>query len=496
MRRADLLIADVALILLATLTAFILRENFEVQESRFLQFLPYFAATAAASSLVFSGAGLNRTVWRFSGLPDYLRVTSAVVAVAIAATAMVFAYNRLDGVARSLPILQILAGTAFMTGARVLHRLTHAAQQERKAATALLEFSDRPQDLTVLIVGISRLTETYLQAAAELVPGHVRIAGLIGCDHRHAGRLVASQPVLGVPEDIEEILNGLDVHGIHADSIVVATSFQSLSPEAREALLRVERSRNVNLHLLAENLGFAEREFPASEASRRQPQNADLSFEIPARELSLLAARPYWRLKRAIDCFAALALLIACAPLMLLTALFVAADMGFPVVFWQQRPGLGGKPFRLYKFRTMRAAHSAGGRLLTDRERTTFAGNLLRRLHIDELPQLFNILRGDMSFAGPRPLLPRDQPAAYRARLLVRPGLTGWAQAVGGRDISPEDKAALDVWYVRNASLALDIEIALRTVPIVLFGERVSTSLIERAWSDLKESGVLRVANQ
>jgi len=496
MRRAVLLIADLALMLVATLTAFILRENFEVQESRLLEFLPYVAATAAASSVVFASADLNRTVWRFSGLPDYLRVTAAVAVVAFAATAMAFAYNRVDGIARSLPILQFLAGTAFMTGARVLQSLTHTARQQRKAATALLELSDRPRELTVLIVGISRLTETYLQAAAELMPGRVRIAGLIGCDHRHAGRLVASHPVLGVPEDIEEILNGLDVHGIHADSIVVATLFESLSPEAREALLRVERSRNINLHLLAENLGFAEREFPAPQTRRRQPQHADLSFEISEGELAVLAARPYWRLKRAADCVAALALLIACTPLMLLTALFVAANMGFPVVFWQQRPGLGGKPFRLYKFRTMRAAHSAGGRRLTDGERTTFAGNLLRRLRIDELPQLFNILSGDMSFAGPRPLLPRDQAAAYRARLLVRPGLTGWAQAVGGRDISAEDKAALDVWYVRNASLALDIEIALRTVPIVLFGERVSTTLIERAWSDLRDSGVLRVANQ
>ncbi len=495
MRRAVLLTADIALMLVATLTAFILRENFEVLASRLLEFLPYLAATAAASCVVFAGASLNRTVWRFSGLPDYLRVTSAVAAVAFSATAMAFAYNRLDGVARSLPVLQILAGTACMTGARVLHRLTHAAQQERKAATALLEFSDRPREFTVLIVGISRLTEVYLRAAAELVPGRLRIAGLVARHHRHAGRLVANYPVLGIPEDIEEILNGLDVHGIHADSIVVATLFESLSLEAREALLNVERSRNITLHFLAENLGLGERALPAPEGRRRQPQNADLSFEISARELSLLAARPYWRLKRAIDCFAALALLIACIPLLVLITLLVTANMGLPVIFWQQRPGLGGKPFRLYKFRTMRAAHSGGGRRLTDGERTPFMGNLLRRLHMDELPQLFNILRGDMSFVGPRPLLPRDQSTAYRARLLVRPGLTGWAQAVGGRGISPEDKAALDVWYVRNASIALDIEIALRTVPIVLFGERVSATLIERAWSDLRESGVLRVAD-
>jgi len=492
MRRSVLLVVDIALMVLATLTAFVLRENFEVQESRFLELLPYLTATVAAACLFFPGLGLNRTVWRFSGLPDYLRVTSAVAAVVVAATALGFAYNRLEGVARSLPVLQLLAGTAFLTGVRVLHRLAHAARQDRKASTALLELTDVRPELTVLIVGITRLTETYLQAAAELVPGRVRIAGLAGRTQRYSGRLVANYPVLGVPEDIEQILNQLDVHGIHADRIVIATLFESLSPEAREALLRVERSRDIALHFLAEDLGFEERESPASERGHQHSSHAELSFEISAAELSLLAGRHYWRFKRAIDCSAAFVLLAACSPLMLLAAILVVASMGFPAVFWQQRPGLGGRPFRLYKFRTMRAAHTASGRRLTDRERTPLAGRLLRRLRMDELPQLFNILRGDMSFVGPRPLLPRDQSAAYRARLLVRPGLTGWAQAVGGRGISAQDKAALDVWYVRNASMALDIEIALRTVPIILFGERISLPLIERAWSDLREAGVLR----
>ena len=114
----------------------------------------------------------------------------------------------------------------------------------------------------------------------------------------------------------------------------------------------------------------------------------------------------------------------------------------------------------------------------------------MRRTRLDELPQLLNILRGDMSFIGPRPLLLQDQPRASAARLLVRPGLTGWAQVVGGRDISPEDKAALDVWYVRNASLLLELQIAARTVPIILFGERISQALIERARRELTEPGI------
>jgi lipopolysaccharide/colanic/teichoic acid biosynthesis glycosyltransferase len=140
----------------------------------------------------------------------------------------------------------------------------------------------------------------------------------------------------------------------------------------------------------------------------------------------------------------------------------------------------------------MGAAYAADGRKLSDAERSSGICNLLRRTRADEIPQLFNILRGDMSFIGPRPLLPRDQDPAYRARLLIRPGLTGWAQVVGGREISAEDKAALDVWYVRNASLILDLKVFLKTIPLVFFGERISRRSIESAWNDLRRAGVLR----
>jgi lipopolysaccharide/colanic/teichoic acid biosynthesis glycosyltransferase len=128
---------------------------------------------------------------------------------------------------------------------------------------------------------------------------------------------------------------------------------------------------------------------------------------------------------------------------------------------------------------------------LLDHERLSPVGELLRRTRLDELPQLFNILRGDMSFIGPRPLLPRDQDVSHRARLLVRPGLTGWAQVVGGRAISANDKAALDVWYVKHASLWLDFKVVLKTIPIVLFGETISRHQIESAWSDLRTTAAL-----
>jgi lipopolysaccharide/colanic/teichoic acid biosynthesis glycosyltransferase len=176
--------------------------------------------------------------------------------------------------------------------------------------------------------------------------------------------------------------------------------------------------------------------------------------------------------------------MILLAPLFVLATLLALIDVGRPLLFWQQRPGLGGRPFRIYKFRTMGGAHDEDGRRLSDEERVSIIGRTLRRTRLDELPQLFQILLGQMSFVGPRPLLPVDQPLGSEARLLVRPGLTGWAQVKGGRQISALDKAALDVWYVRNASLKLDLEILVRTALTLVFGERPHESAIRQAWDD------------
>jgi lipopolysaccharide/colanic/teichoic acid biosynthesis glycosyltransferase len=206
--------------------------------------------------------------------------------------------------------------------------------------------------------------------------------------------------------------------------------------------------------------------------------------------LAALARRPYWRVKRSLDIAGALLAGAIALPIGVLASFLLALEIGPHVIFWQQRPGLGGRPFRLYKLRTMAAAHDEHGRLRTEAERILPIGSFMRRTRLDELPQLYNILRGDMSFVGPRPLLPVDQGAEHAARLLVRPGLTGWAQVTGGRTISAADKAALDVWYVRNASLPLDLRILVRTAHMVLRGESVQAAAIDRAWRELSEEGI------
>jgi lipopolysaccharide/colanic/teichoic acid biosynthesis glycosyltransferase len=181
--------------------------------------------------------------------------------------------------------------------------------------------------------------------------------------------------------------------------------------------------------------------------------------------------------KRALDLVVALAALVLLAPILLGIALAVRIGLGRPVLFRQQRPGLGGRPFALLKFRTMADARDAAGQPLPDDQRLTPLGQLLRRTSLDELPELINVLKGDMSLVGPRPLLidylPHYSPEQAR-RHEVRPGLTGWAAVNGRNATSWEQRLAQDVWYVDHRSFALDCRILLMTVVKVIRQEGIS----------------------
>lgn len=179
----------------------------------------------------------------------------------------------------------------------------------------------------------------------------------------------------------------------------------------------------------------------------------------------------------ALDRVAALLGLVLLSPVLALAALLVLAAYGRPVFFHQERPGFRGRPFVLRKFRTMGAAVDSQGRPLPDSERLTAVGRFLRKSSIDELPELFSILKGDMSLIGPRPLLmeylPLYTPEQAR-RHEVLPGLTGWAQVNGRNALSWEEKFALDCWYVDNRSVWLDLRILMRTFSCVIRTEGVS----------------------
>ena len=171
-------------------------------------------------------------------------------------------------------------------------------------------------------------------------------------------------------------------------------------------------------------------------------------------------------LKRGFDLSIALALLIGLSPLLALLALAVRWKLGRPVLFAQTRPGLHGAPFEFYKFRTMTDARNAAGDLLPDAARLTPFGELMRKLSLDELPQLVNVLKGDMSLVGPRPLLMEYLPLyseRQARRHAVRPGMTGWAQVNGRNALDWEQRFELDLWYVEHGSFWLDLRIIAMT---------------------------------
>lgn len=180
---------------------------------------------------------------------------------------------------------------------------------------------------------------------------------------------------------------------------------------------------------------------------------------------------------RVFDFFASLLGLLLLSPVMLVVALLIRYKLGSPVLFRQTRPGREAKPFEMIKFRTMRDAVDRLGNPLPDEQRMTRFGSLLRATSLDELPELWNVLKGDMSLVGPRPLLmeylPLYSPEQYR-RHEVRPGVTGWAQVNGRNALGWDDKFKLDVWYVDHCSLWLDIKILWLTVKKVLVRDGIS----------------------
>jgi lipopolysaccharide/colanic/teichoic acid biosynthesis glycosyltransferase len=181
--------------------------------------------------------------------------------------------------------------------------------------------------------------------------------------------------------------------------------------------------------------------------------------------------------KRTLDVLFALIAIFILSPLLLIIALMVRWRLGSPILYVQQRPGLNAEAFKLLKFRTMREANDADGNPLTDAERLTSLGRLLRSWSLDELPELWNVVRGDMSLVGPRPLLMQYLPLynlSQRRRHEVRPGITGWAQVNGRNAIGWEERFQMDVWYVDHRSLWLDFRILFLTVVRVIQRDGIS----------------------
>ncbi len=433
-------------------------------------------------AIVYGGIALLASVFAFQWfrisdpLPGFFSVHEAVgvvkasLATVAITTVALFLLTRLDDAPRSAPVIHLLMLAGGLIGVRVAARMVARPQT--------VETSRPSYDAVenVLIVGASRLSWFFIRMVEELASREQRIVALLDERSGLRHRTLNGYPIVGSPEQLARVIGEYAMHGLQISKVVVALHPAELS---RPAWLHVQatcESKGIPLEWLHERFSFPPAAALGGDAGG--PQSGAVAG---------LGMRSYWGVKRALDIVISLAMMIVIAPVAAVVAILVFIAMGSPVVFWQQRLGHHGRPLSVYKFRSMHSAFDRYGRPLLEKERVSVLGWVLRRNRLDEIPQLVNVLTGGMSIVGPRPLLPVDQPKGMGLRLQVRPGLTGLAQINGGKLLTPDEKDALDEWYIRHASFWLDLKIMILTAWVIVRGDRRNEAQVAAAMGERVE---------
>lgn len=426
--------------------------------------ITYSCVALAISLLVFQWYRISASISQFFSIHDAFTIVKACLITVALTTVILFVFTRLDYAPRSIPVIHFFVLGSGLIAVRSWSRI--------KTTWPLPQFNQtRADDLDfIIVVGATRLAWFFSKMVEELSSHERRIVAIVDESPKLVGRILNGSPVVGLPNNLAKIIDEYGVHGVVIKKVVVAAHPRNLSVDTRNEIISVSQARNISVEWL-------HKLFPVSE-----PIAFDVAKTPHPRQSAIWAKRPYWKVKRALDFTMAAVMLIALAPLTLLVGMLVAIDVGFPVIFWQQRIGYLGRPLRVYKFRTMRSTFDRDGRPVPDSERLSSMGQLLRASRLDEIPQLLNVLTGGMSLVGPRPLLPIDQPANAQVRLQIRPGLTGLAQISGGTSLSTEEKDALDESYIRqHASFLMDLKILIRTAWVLIHGNSRNNSAISAA---------------
>lgn len=390
---------------------------------------------------------------------DAIELTKAVAMAELATCLILFSATRLENIPRTTPIIHALLLAAALVVGRSLVRMLRSGIESGTAA------SPQTQPQHIIVIGANKLSSLYIGFLGAYAPSQYRVIGLLDDRPDMIGRSLAGIRVLGPINHLSPIVEEFKEHGVSTHRVFVGGDPNMLTAESIGQINDLCNALEMRLDYIPHLLGLdaqAARGIPGTVVPAAPSLGASSTYTAPR----------YHRIKRAFDLVVALALTFALLPVMLLVAAVVLFDVGLPVLFWQERIGHNGQRFQLHKFRTLRPSFDWEGRPLSEEARLSTIGRMLRMVRLDELPQLLNVLVGDMSLVGPRPLLPRDQPLHPAVRLSVRPGMTGWAQVHGGTLLTPEEKNVLDEWYVQNASAAVDLKILRKTIGIVLGGDR------------------------
>jgi lipopolysaccharide/colanic/teichoic acid biosynthesis glycosyltransferase len=383
---------------------------------------------------------------------DALDVAKAVLLSEFFTCLALFSVTRLYGIPRSTPLIHALILAAGMLCARAFVR---SAQPDRDLAHTV---QHRSPVQHIILIGSNKLSALYADFLRAYAPARYRVIGLLDDRTEMVGRSVAGIRVLGTVVDLLPIINEFKEHGVCTDRIIVGGDPDLLTKEAMAEITHICAEYEIDLDYIPDLVGLKTLQAPMVQC---QEEPSDIVF----------SPSHYFRIKHYVDFCLALLLIVALLPVFLMVSTVVLLDVGSPIFFWQRRVGIRGQGFHVHKFRTLRPVYGDQESSFSTSDRLSRAGALLRKFRLDELPQLLNVLVGDMSLIGPRPLLPHDQPLDATVRLMVRPGITGWAQVNGGKLITAEEKNELDEWYVRNASFWLDLKIIGKTILFMLSGE-------------------------
>lgn len=415
-------------------------------------FALYCSITLVCSLFAFVGFRLRDGLTQYFTVNDAIDISKAVIVAQLFAATALFLANRLEGIPRSALVVHALVLAAGLVLSRLVIRMTHPETKSvRRTQHAVVEH--------ILMIGATRLTAQYMRLLDTFSSHGRRVVALLDERPERIGRSIFGVKVVGPPHEIEATISEYALHGIRIDRIIVGGDEDLLSNESFREILAACNQRRIKLDFVPALIGL-------HTIAAAPPEALPDPLETPT-----ITLPSYFRYKRAIDTILAIALMVLLSPLIVITCALTLLDVGSPIFFWQQRAGRGGYSFLLYKIRTLRPPFDWRGQAVPDSERLSSIGKLLRKIRLDEFPQLLNVLVGDMSLIGPRPLLPEDQPEDTSIRLLVRPGITGWAQVNGGTLLTPTEKNKLDEWYVRNASFGLDLRIIALTIRFLFKGD-------------------------
>ena len=426
------------------------------------------------SLLVFQWFQTSSPIFRFYSIRDAFELVKACVLIAALSAVAAFLITRLEEAPRSIPILHFMLLTSGLLTIRILVRLRETRRNSRRPNTV-------KKAENVLLIQASRLAWFFTKMVEELSPGGYQIVAILDEQPKLKHRSLNGYPIIGLPTDLEKVIADYAAHGVHIDNVVVATQPDELSEVSWNEITRVCYTHHIGLEVLPEQL-ISHRGEPDEEIAIIPVVSE--SSGVPESNYNMSLDRPFWKIKRGIDLTVGLTTIVLLSPIFIVVFGLALLDVGIPAIFWQQRVGRNGIPLRLYKFRTLKTLYDRQTKERREAQDPSAIGRFLRMSRLDELPQLWNVFFGEMSLVGPRPLLPVDQPNGSTFRLAVRPGVTGWAQICGGTLISPEEKNALDEWYIRHASFRLDLVILLRTVGMLLFGDRRNEKAISMALLD------------